>query len=621
LALYFRLSRNQFLAKQGKQKLSVIEYRDGAGRMEFHIDFSDAERHLADVTLWIPVLQPQPIILAFPVWTPGSYMVREYSRNVESLKCFEQTVRTDEGQHEIQTRREGKNRWIFASASFSWLRVEYRVYCRENTVRTNWVERDYGFLTGASVFPYVVGRENEGIEVHLDLPSNWPNHASSMKQLGRQANSAIYLARNYDELVDSPIVCGDFPIEEFEVGGKPHYFVNVGGDGLWDLQRATSDMKTIVAEHQAFWGSTPYSDYWFLNLCTEAGGGLEHDNSTVLMCSRWTMRRRETYLNWLALVSHEFFHTWNVRRLRPMPLMNYDYEQEQFIEELWIAEGITSYFDDLCLVRTGLCSRAEYLARLTANVQAVLNAHGRFVQDLVSASWDTWTKHYRPDENSPNSRISYYLKGAVLAWLLDARLQAVSGGTATLDEAMRLLWQRHLQTGYTLDDFHAIIQELGGTETRQWLESHVRGTGELQLQPALNWLGLRIQELEAPHVEKSVAKVWIGSESTGTDGRLFVRRVFRNSPSDRAGLNVDDELISFDGYRVTPDTWPSRLEVYEPEQEIELLVSRRGKMLKLKIVLGHKPRHNWQIEEDPSASAQALEAQKQWLRLPSNSRS
>lgn len=587
--------------------------------MEYHVDFSDADRHLAHVTLWIPADPSGETSIAFPVWTPGSYMVREYTRNIESLQCAGETSRESKEQRTIAPQREGKNRWRFASDKDArWIRVQYSVYCRENSVRTNWIERDYGFLTGAAVFPYVVGSEASAIQVCINLPTHWPNHATSLQKIAEQEQLVTYLARNYDDLVDSPIVCGEFPIEQFDVGGSSHYFANVKGDGLWDLDRAIADMKTIVAEHQAFWGSVPYSEYWFLNLCTEAGGGLEHDNSTVLMCSRWTMRRRETYLNWLALVSHEFFHTWNVRRLRPKALMRYDYEQEQYTEELWIAEGITSYFDDLCLVRTGLCSRDEYLSRLTANVQAVQNAHGRFVQDLVNASWDTWTKHYRPDENTPNSRISYYLKGAVLAWLLDVQLQIKSNGKTSLGDAVRTLWQQHLEDGYTLDDFHRIIEELGGEDTRHWLETHVRGTDELELQPALSWLGLRLQEIEAPHVEKAVAKVWIGSESTGTDGRLFVRRVFRNSPSDRAGLNVDDELISFDGYRVTPDTWPSRLEVYEPEQELELLVSRRGKILKLKIVLGHKPKHNWQIEIDPHAPAAALSMQTEWLRLKNN---
>ncbi|MEZ6138551.1 MAG: PDZ domain-containing protein [Pirellulaceae bacterium] len=599
-------------------------------RPTYSVDFSQAARHLALVQLQLPTGELPELTLVFPVWTPGSYMIREYTRNLESIRiraCSDLAGLVDQPVSELVPTRQGKNRWqIRIPRGCRSIRVEYEIYCRENTVRTNWIERDYGFLTGASTFPFLLGREQEEICLRLQLPVSWTDQATALHRQASpssasnggapSSNCVEYLATNYDELVDAPIVCGKFPIRQFEVGGHQHFLANVAGDELWDLDRATADMQTIIREHHRFWGVIPYKNYWFLNLCTEAGGGLEHDNSTVLMCSRWTMRRRETYLNWLALVSHEFFHTWNVRRLRPRALMRYDYEQEQFFEELWIAEGITSYFDDLCLVRTGLCTRDEYLSRLTANIQAVQNSPGRLVQNLADASWDTWTKHYRPDENTPNSRISYYLKGAILAWLLDAQLQQTSERAINLADVMCLLWQRHLDTGYTLHDFNTIVEELGTPAIRKWLERNVHRAEELDLQPALDWFGLRLQELEAPHVEKAVAKVWIGSESTGSDGRLFVRRVFRNSPSDRAGLNVDDELISFDGYRVTPDTWPSRLEVYEPEQEIELLVSRRGKILNLKIVLGHKPKHNWQLEVDPSASPEAVANQNVWLRLP-----
>ena len=180
-----------------------------------------------------------------------------------------------------------------------------------------------------------------------------------------------------------PVAVGRFPVRSFEVGERLHYLANVGPEEeLWDLEKATADVAKLVAEEQRFWGDIPYSDYWFINLITETGGGLEHDNSTVLMSSRWTMRKRDSYLNWLALVSHEFFHTWNVRRLRPKALMTYDYQQEQYLRELWIAEGITSYFDDLFLVWTGLCTREEYLCRLSKNIQSVQTAPGRLVQGL-----------------------------------------------------------------------------------------------------------------------------------------------------------------------------------------------------------------------------------------------
>ncbi len=592
--------------------------------LRYTVRFDEAHHHVVDIELLIALAtnqssqqsSPPGIQLVFPVWTPGSYMIREYTRNIESISA----VACDDVDAcefvPLPLERIGKNRWqIEPRTPTKCIRVNYRLYCREMSVRTNWVERDFGFLTGAATFPYIDGRQAQPIRVILRLPPDWEKIATSLQKVPTKDSSLELLATDFDDLVDSPMVMGNFDLREFDVGGKTHFLANVGADQLWNLERAVSDTRCIVQHHQAFWGCVPYDDYWFLNLNTESRGGLEHDNSTVLMCSRWAMHRRETYLDWLALVSHEFFHTWNVRRLRPRTLMQYDYEVEQYVEELWIAEGVTSYFDDLALVRSGLCTRDEYLARLTKTVQTVQAAPGRLVQDLRNASWDTWTKHYRPDENSGNSRISYYLKGAIIAWLLDVELQRGSDGEQGLEDVMRLLWQRHLATGYTLVDFEQIVEELGGRELRQWLERFTREASEVDFQPAFAWFGLQFKAEDSAK-KTNFAKVWIGSQSTGTDGKLLVRSVLRESPSDRAGLNVDDELIALGGYRLSPDTWPGHLEMFEPEQELDLLVSRRGKIVLLKITLGKKPQHNWELAVDPLASIEARCRLKKWLGQP-----
>jgi predicted metalloprotease with PDZ domain len=575
----------------------------------YSVKFSEYLHHLIEVDVWLSLASEQPshsssptLEFVFPVWTPGSYMVREYTRNIESISAtvVDQVGGTQRSR--LPLRRHGKNRWLVTPPPQARVVcLSYRLYCREMSVRTNWVESNYGFLTGAATFPYIDGQQELPISVELELPPDWQQLATALQQSHRHGQCVRLEATNYDELVDAPIVCGNFEVREFEAGERPHYLVNVGGDALWDLQRATQDVHTLVDFHQKFWNSVPYQHYWFLNLNTESRGGLEHDNSTVLMCSRWAMHRRESYLDWLALVSHEFFHTWNVRRLRPAALMHYDYEAEQFVEELWIAEGITSYFDDLALVRTGLCTRDEYLSRLTKIVQSVQAAPGRLVQDLRNASWDAWTKHYRPDENSGNSRISYYLKGAVVAWLLDVRLQQISQSELGLADVMRLLWQRHLSKGYTLHDFEQIVEELGNRALRQWLHATVREAMDVDYQPALEWLGLQFKAEDSAK-KTNFAKVWIGSQSTGSEGKLLVRNVLRGSPSDRAGLNVDDELLALDGYRLSPDTWPGHLDMFEPEQELQLLVSRRGKIVPLKITLGKKPpiTGNWLSIQQPA---------------------
>ncbi len=602
----------------------MINVVDRPPSLIYEVDFSQASRHLLTISLWIQRASSNTVSIVFPVWTPGSYMVREYTRNVESLIASSHTTFGGPAIDTVPTCRVGKNRWQFETDSADWIQVCYQLYCREMSVRTNWVEQDFGFVTGAAAFPYIEGRLSDEIDIRLQVPPGWGSVATSLTQRDRTSNTVRLIATNYDDLVDSPIAIGSFPVKSFEVGERMHYLANVGSDErsneLWDLDKATADIAKIVAEEQSFWGDTPYDSYWFINLLTETGGGLEHDNSTVLMSSRWAMKKRDSYLNWLALVSHEFFHTWNVRRLRPKALVNYDYTQEQYLRELWIAEGITSYFDDLFLVWAGLCTRDEYLCRLSKNIQAVQTAPGRLVQGLADASWDTWIKHYRPDENTHNARISYYLKGAVLAWMLDAEMRRTSSDQHNLASLMKQLWQEFRHTGYTVCDFERLVELRCGTDLREWLQAHVRETQELDFTNTLLYFGLRFKGANGKKegaCDKPTCDVWIGSDSSATEGRLLVRRVYRGSPSDLAGLNVDDELVALDGFRLTADAWPDRLGMYQPGQELELLISRRGRIKQLTICLGRKPAHNWQLEVDPAATSTSKETLNQWLRQPS----
>lgn len=582
----------------------------------FEVSFAEADHHVVDIDLWLRASGASALEIVFPVWTPGSYMIREYARSIEQLSASGHDEAGSEEARSVAIEHLDKHRWLVTTDGAEWIRIRYRLYCREMSVRTNWVERAHAFLTGAATFPFVRGREDRPIVVRLRLPQQWSNVATSLvRKTSADAQTVELWAENYDDLVDSPIVCGMLDITPFEVGGKEHYLVNCGGDDLWDSLRAVADIERIVAEHQQFWGVVPYERYYFLNLITESGGGLEHDNSCVLMASRWAMRRRDAYLNWLALVSHEFFHTWNVRRLRPRELVRYDYEREQYLTELWIAEGITSYFDDLALVRCGLCTREEYLQRLSKNIVTVQTAPGRLVQNLEDSSWDAWIKHYRPDENTPNARISYYIKGLLVAWLLDVEIQRATGRTRNLDEVMRLLWHERLKTGYTLADFNEIVDRVARRRLSPWVEQCVGGVSELDFEPALEWLGLRFKTNDKPGRDgEKTGDVWIGSDSGASDGRLWVRRIVRGSPSDRAGLNVDDELIALDGYRVDPSSWPDRLGLYRPGDAVPLTVSRRGKIIELPLTLGCKPAVTWQLEVSPTASTAAEENLRAWLR-------
>jgi predicted metalloprotease with PDZ domain len=357
------------------------------------------------------------------------------------------------------------------------------------------------------------------------------------------------------------------------------------------------------------------------------------------------MRKRDSYVGWMALVSHEFFHAWNVRRLRPKELMQYNYGTEQYFGELWIAEGITSYFDDLFVVRSQLCSRDEYLGLLSKNLTAVQSNPGRLMQSLFDSSWDTWIKFYRPDENANNSRVNYYSKGALVGLLLDVEIQRSTDGKKNLTDVMRRLWTEHRVTGYTNDDFKRLASEEAGTDLSDWFQSKLDRPDDLDFALFLEWYGLRFKgengnakpaaanppvanatidpkapatgpATASPEAEKPKKEVWIGWETGAQDGRLLVKRLPRGSPADLAGINVDDEVIALDGFRLSADVLNERLSYYQPGEQLPILVARRGRLVELRLELGTKPTPSWQLEVLPDATPEQKSRLAKWLNLP-----
>jgi predicted metalloprotease with PDZ domain len=418
-----------------------------------------------------------------------------------------------------------------------------------------------------------------------------------------------YRAADYDTLVDSPILIGNPAVYEFTVDGKRHYLVNEGELGVFDGARAARDLETIVREHLRMWGSLPYDKYLFLNVLTEVGGGLEHRNSTVLMASRWTTRTRRAYLGWLELAAHELYHAWNVKRLRPIELGPFDYENEVHTRSLWIAEGITDYYADLVVHRAGLSSREEYLDSLSNKIEELQTTPGRAVQSAELASFDAWIKYYRPDENSPNTSISYYTKGAVLAFLLDATIRRATNGAQSLDDVMRAAYGKYAgPRGFTPDDFQTVAEQVAGTSLSSFWDTAIEGTAELDYRGALDTLGLRFRAGgDRP------GRAWLGVTTRNDAGRLLVSQVRRETPASTAGLNVDDEILAIDDFRVRADRLENRLEQYKPGDQVTLLVARREQLVRLEAALGSEPARNWRVEANPSAGDVARNQLARWL--------
>jgi predicted metalloprotease with PDZ domain len=558
--------------------------------IRYTLSFPAPHTHYVEVRAEVPCVGRDGVELSMAVWTPGSYLVREFSRHVEAV-----TAAGPAG-NALRVEKSAKNRWRIETRGAPKVTVSYRVYGREMSVRTNWIESGFAFVNGAPTFLTLAGDHARPHEMAIVPAAGWMR---SITALDPGPHPHTYCAPDYDTLVDSPILIGNPEVHEFVVDGTPHLLASAGDTNFFDAPRAVKDLAAIVRAHKEFWGSFPYSRYVFINLVTEAGGGLEHARSSVLMTSRWATRTRKAYLRWLELASHELFHAWNVKRLRPIELGPFDYEREVFTSSLWVVEGMTDYYGDVLVLRAGRSSAQEFLDSLSDKIEELQTTPGRAVRSVTQASMDAWIKLYRPDENTPNTSISYYTKGAVVAFLLDAKIRHATRGARSLDEVMREAYAHYSGTrGFTPDEFRALTERVAGIDLGAFWRAAVEGTDELDFSEALDVFGLQFKP--AGGLPNGKPKAWIGATTKIDAGRLLVAQVRRETPAFAAGLNVDDEVVAIDQVRVRSDRLDERLEQYQPGDRISLLVARRDRLVNLDVVLGAEPARSWRLEPRPA---------------------
>jgi predicted metalloprotease with PDZ domain len=590
---------------------AAAQARPGAAPLEpvrYTLRFPAPQTHYAEVEATVPTRGRPQIELEMAVWTPGSYLVREYSRHVEGLAV-------QAGGQSRPVDKTAKNRWLVPTGGAASVTVRYRVYGREMTVRTNYIEAEFALINGAPTFVTladdVAPRPHE---VTIELPAAWKTTVTGLPAASSGAPHS-YRAADFDTLVDSPIVAGNPAVYEFSVKGTPHFLVNVGEGGVWDGPRSAADVQKIVETQAAFWGQLPYDKYVFINMITESTGGLEHKNSTVLMTSRWRTRVRRVYVDWLSTLSHEFFHAWNVKRLRPVELGPFEYERENYTRGLWVAEGFTDYYGDLMAVRAGVMTPEEALASLSEMIATLQTTPGRLAQSVEEASFDAWIRYYRPDENTANTTISYYTKGAVIGFLLDLEIRKATNNARSLDDVMRQAYKRYSAAkGFTSAEFRAVASEVAGTDLSAWFHTAVDTTDELSYD-RVSWFGLRFK------AEPVSNRAWVGLTTIAPgatlrndSGRLVVAQVRRGTPAFDAGVNAEDEILALGGYRVRPDQWEARMEALKPDETLPLLVARRERLVTLDITPTTEPARAWRLELDPAATDQAKARLAGWLK-------
>ncbi len=585
--------------------------------VRYTLRFPQPHTHYVEVSARVPAGKPE-IELYMPVWTPGSYLVREYSRFVEDFR-----PRDPQGRP-LAWQKTRKNRWKVQAGGAPFVDVSYRVYAREMSVQGNWVDSGFAMLNGAPTFMTLAGGEKRRHVVRLELPSAWKTSISGMRE-GPAPHS--WIAEDYDELVDCPIYAGTAPVHEFTVAGKKHSLVNEGEGPWWDGPASARDVAKILEVYARMFGGLPYEKYVFFNLLTGAGGGLEHRNSTWMNTSRWAYgntqetpaaapdpsaprTRRPTRLGWLGLVSHEYFHLWNVKRLRPVELGPFDYENENYTRSLWLAEGVTSYYGPLALARAGLSTQQQLLQAMSQAIGQLQSTPGRLVTPVEQASFDAWIGLYRATENSPNTTISYYTKGQVIGLLLDARIRRLTGGRKSLDDAMRLAYQRYGGArGYTPQQFRAVCNEVAGADLSEWFRRVLETAEELDYSEMLDWFGLRFRPASGrPQLVTGI------TVSQSTPGRIVISGLRRGMPAYDAGFNVDDEILAVNGFRVRPEQWPAHLENYKPGTVVEVLIARRDQLMTLKLPLEARTPKSWTLEPRPDATDEQKARLASWLK-------
>ncbi|MGI4983496.1 MAG: M61 family metallopeptidase [Janthinobacterium lividum] len=547
-----------------------------------------AAAHLFDITLRVDDPDPHGQAFCLPAWIPGSYMIREFARNVVTLGAHDAAGRA------VAVRKTDKHRWL-ADPVDGALTLRYQVYAWDLSVRSAHLDQTVGFFNGTSVFLAVEGREAAPCVVDIQRPpgtgfANW-RVATALPEAEGTAryDFGLYRAADYDELIDHPVTLGEFALATFAAHGVPHDVVISGPVPGLDMDRLTDDLRRICETQIAFFEPdsrrAPMTRYVFMTMAVSDGyGGLEHRASTALIAKRSDFPVRgaaadaplsDGYRTYLGLCSHEYFHTWNVKRIKPDRFAPYDLADETYTELLWLFEGFTSYYDDLFLLRSGTIARTDYLRLLGKTIGGVLRGSGRRKQSVAESSFDAWVKYYRQDENASNAIVSYYTKGSLVALAFDLAIRAASDGQRSLDDVMRALWQRYGRdfyagkpVGVAADAVLPLLCEVSGTDLSELFALAVHGTDDLPLERLLATVGVTLAPVAGKQPVSIGARVKAGADAT-------LAAVFDDGAARHAGLSAGDVLVALDGLRVTGGNLDGLLARYRPGQMVVLHAFRR----------------------------------------------
>ncbi len=574
-----------------------------AAELRYTLSMPEPHTHYFEVTAELDGARKKHIDFTMPVWAPGSYLVREFAKNVEGFTA------TDGAGKTLRSEKIDKNTWRVYSNRASEVKVNYKVYAYELTVRTSYLDASHGYVNGTSIFMYPEGYEKQRGTLVVKPHQDFTKVSTGLKETGK----FTYTFPDYDVLADSPLEIGNQDIYTFEAGGVPHE-VAMYGYGNYNPERLMADMKRVAEETIKLMGGLPEMEkYVFIvhNL-QRGGGGLEHLNSTTLQTSRFNYGSDSGYTGFMSLVAHEYFHLWNVKRLRPAPLGPFNYNEENYTTLLWFSEGLTSYYDDLIVRRAGLMPEQRYLDVVGGSISSVENTPGNKVQPVSESGFDAWIKYYRQNENSSNAEVSYYTKGGVIGHLLNMEILEATKGQKSLDDVMRYMYDRYykkLNRGFTEQEVKAAIEHVSGRNMDAFFRDYINGTKSPDYSTYFDAAGLKVVNQN----EGVTTGSW-GANTSLNDGRVTVTSVSRGSSAYEAGLNVKDEIIAVNGFRIGNDL-DRYVNGLQPGEEVEVLIAREGllEVLQVKILPDTKVKYKLQRITNPSETQQKIYSK--WLGL------
>lgn len=506
--------------------------------LNYNIDIALPQTHYAEVTIKIINCESNSLHFKMPVWTPGSYLIREFGKSVEGVQ-----VKADGKPFDIN--HKDKNTWKAENTKGKTIEFSYKVYAFEPSVRTSFIDADHAFLHNTSIFMYVEEYMNQAGEVQLNFPSDWKKTSTSLNKVSEHT----YSFGNYDEFADSPIEIGNHETLEFQIMGVPHEVAMVGLNNC-DFKKFTTDLTLACSTMAQIIGEHPCKKYVFIVHNVESGGGgLEHANSCTVMMGRWNWKDEAKYKNFIGLCAHEYFHLWNVKRIRPIELGPFNYAQENYTDLLWVAEGITSYYDELAMFRMQWITAENFAEKLEEYINTLENRPGCRVQSLAESSRDAWIKEYRPNENSKNTTISYYSKGLVVAALLDAEIFSVTQGKKNLDDVMKLLYSKYylsMKRGFTPEEFANAATQIAGTNMSEFIYKLVYTVQTPDYKSILSRAGVEVDYSDKPENNSGIVTAL-------ENNKTIVKQVISESAAWFGGINVNDEIVAVNGAKINND--------------------------------------------------------------------